>query len=31
MVKKDSRKIGLEEHDAQDRKKWRDGVAAWNE
>ena len=31
MVKKESRKIGLDERDAQDRKKWRAGIATWKE
>ena len=31
MVKKESRKIGLDERDAQDRKKWRTGIATWKE
>ena len=31
MVKKESRKIGMDERDAQDRKKWRTGIATWKE
>ena len=31
MVKRESRKIGLDERDAQDRKKWRAGIATWKE
>ena len=31
MAKKESRKIGLDERDAQDRKKWRAGIATWRE
>ena len=31
MVKKEIRKIGLDERDAQDRMKWRTGIATWKE
>ena len=31
IVKKESRKIGLDERDAQDRKKWRASIATWKE
>ena len=31
MVKKESQKIGLDERDAQDQKKWRAGIATWRE
>ena len=31
MVKKESSKVGLNEEDARDRKKWKEGVSSWRE
>ena len=31
MVKKESSKVGLNEEDAKDRKKWKEGLSSWPE